>query len=581
MNKNVVSNLYRIWFKYGPNEIRIKKYAILAFFVFLYCISIQAGVKLQKQGTATQLLVNGKPMLLLAGELSNSAATNPADIRKAFKSVSWSGVNSVFVPAYWEFIEPSEGKYDFALVDSIISNARKHEMKVIFLWFGAWKNSMSCYAPQWVKENTKRFPRALTENGKPLEIVSAFSDNLLKADKQAFCELMKHIKAVDEQENTVVMMQVENEIGMLESARDHSPLAEIAYKQAVPNELLKALKLNKKGTWTQVFGTDSYADEKFQAYYYARYVEQLASAGKAIYNIPMYVNAAMNSRGRKPGEYPSAGPLAHLINIWKCGAPSIDIFAPDIYDTGYKGWVAKYKRADNPFFTPEVKCDANSGAKAYYTFGETDAISFSPFALDEANYKVRNNLQQSYQLLKQLSPILLQQQGKGNNWGLLFDQEDKERIIEDGDLVMTCRHFFTLPWDPRATDGSKWPEGGGLIQKIGKNEYLIAGNGIVVVFQSKTEKQQAEEKKLGEDGFVDNGNDSDKNKTATTKSKPSTKPQFKGKRIGINYVDQVKVDKNGKLQFIRRDNGDQNHQGRHARISCGENKILHVKLYEY
>lgn len=137
-----------------------------------------------------------------------------------------SGVNSVFVPAYWEFVEPNEGKYDFALVDSIITTARKHDLKIVFLWFGAWKNSMSCYAPLWVKENTKRFPRSLTENGKPLEICTAFSDNLLQADKRAFCELMKHIKAVDSQENTVIMMQVENEIGMLESARDHSPLAE-------------------------------------------------------------------------------------------------------------------------------------------------------------------------------------------------------------------------------------------------------------------------------------------------------------------------------------------------------------------
>lgn len=127
----------------------------------------------------------------------------------------------------------------------------------------------------------------------------------------------------------------------------------------------------------------------------------------------MYVNAAMNSRGRKPGEYPSAGPLAHLFDIWKCGAPSIDIFAPDIYDTGYKGWVEKYKRADNPFFTPEVKCDINSGVKAYYTFGETDAISFSPFALDEANYKVKNSLRRSYKVINQVSPLLLQHQGKG------------------------------------------------------------------------------------------------------------------------------------------------------------------------
>lgn len=310
---------------------------VLSFLALLCCINIQAGVKLQKQGSATQLVVNEKPMLLLAGELSNSAATSPADIRKALKQMKNSGVNSVFVPAYWEFVEPNEGKYDFALVDSVITTARKHDLKIVFLWFGAWKNSMSCYAPLWVKENTKRFPRSLTENSKPLEICTAFSDNLLQADKRAFCELMKHIKAVDSQENTVIMMQVENEIGMLESARDHSPLAEKAYRQAVPAPLFKALKLKKKGTWAEVFGTDRYADEKFQAYYYAKYVEQLASAGKAIYNIPMYVNAAMNSRGRKPGEYPSAGPLAHLIDIWKCGAPSIDIFAPDIYDTGYKG----------------------------------------------------------------------------------------------------------------------------------------------------------------------------------------------------------------------------------------------------
>lgn len=218
-----------------------------------------------------------------------------------------------------------------------------------------------------------------------------------------------------------------------------------------------------------------------------------------------------------------------------------------------------------------MKCDINSGVKAYYTFGETDAISFSPFALNEANYKVKNSIRRSYKVINQLSPILLQHQGKGKNWGLLFDQKDKERIIEDEDITMTCRHFFTLPWDPRATDGSKWPEGGGLIVKLAKNEYIIAGNGIVVVFQSKTEKAQAEEKKLGEDGFVDNGGTETK-KQATT---------FKGKRIGIGYVDQVEVNKNGKLQFIRRDNGDQDHQGRHARISCGDNKILHIKLYEY
>ncbi len=573
MNKYMFSDTVRRALKHASNVVFTSMYRTAFLLTALSFTTISlAGVKLQQQGTATQLVVNGKPMLVLGCELSNSAATSPKDIAQAMKRVKQCGVNTVFAPAYWEFTEPTEGKYDFTLVDSLIAQARQNELKVVLLWFGAWKNSMSCYAPQWVKENTGRFPRALTDTGKPLEICSAFSDNLLQADKRAFCELMKHIKVTDGQENTVITIQIENEIGMLESARDHSPLAEKAYRQQVPDALLKALKPKKKGTWAEVFGTDSYADEKFQAYHYAKYVEQLAAAGKAIYNVPMYVNAAMDSRGRKPGEYPSAGPLAHLINIWKCAAPHIDIYAPDIYDTGYKDWVAKYKRTDNPFFTPEVKCDGNSGAKAYYTFGETDAISFSPFALDQADDKVCGNVKGAYSTLSQLAPILLQQQGKGKNWGMLFSQEDKERIITDGDVAITCRHYFTLPWDPRATDGSKWPEGGGLIVKLAKNEYLMAGNGIVVTFQTTTEKQQAEEKKLGEDGFIDNGGNASQKKPSAT---------FHGKRIGITYVDQVEVDKDGNLKFIRRDNGDQDHQGRHARISCGEDKILHVKLYEY
>lgn len=175
-------------------------------------------------------------------------------------------------------------------------------------------------------------------------------------------------------------------------------------------------------------------------------------------------------------------------------------------------------------------------------------------------------------MLHQLSPILLANQGKGKNWGLLFDQQDKERIIEDGDFSIICRHYFTLPWDARATDGSKWPEGGGLIIKLAPMEYLIAGNGIVTVFQKNTERLQTEEKKLGEDGFIDHGRENKGGKP---------QPSFKGKRIGIGYVDQVAVDESGKLRYIRRDNGDQDHQGRHARISCGEYKILHIKLYEY
>ncbi len=551
----------------------MKRTLIIILLVTLFLPMAHADIKLKKQGTATQLLIDGKPMLVLGGELSNSAATCVEDIDEVMPRMKEMGLNTVIVPAYWDLIEKEEGKFDFTLIDRVIEKARENDLRVIFLWFGAWKNSMSCYAPLWFKQDVKRFPRAITEKGKPLEIASAFSQNVLEADKKAFSSLMRHIRNTDKEHQTVIMMQVENEIGMLESARDYSSMAEKAWNSSVPTDLIKALNLKKKGTWAEVFGTDIYAQEKFQAYYYAKYVEQLCQAAREIYDIPLYVNAAMNSRGRKPGEYPSAGPLAHLIEIWKCGAPNIDIYAPDIYDTGFKEWVAQYKRADNPFFTPETRLSENSGVRAFYAFGEVDALGFSPFAIDQGDPLATSQVSAAYRLLDNLSPILLENQGKDNMWGLLFDQQDKERIITDDNVTMTCRHFFTLPWDPRATDGSTWPEGGGIIIRLAKYEYLVAGNGVVVTFQTPTEKKYEENIVRGEDGFVQQGN-KEANVSDTTR-------RFEGKRLGIGFVDEVKIDEQGNLRYLRRENGDQDHQGRHARISCGETKILHVKLYEY
>src|SRR5574344_1605683 len=285
----------------------IKTTRFLLLFILFCGLHASAEVILKKQGASTQLLVNGTPMLVMGGELSNSAATSISDIDEVIPRMAKTGVNTLFIPAQWDLIEPLEGETDFSLIDEAISKARENHLKIIFLWFGAWKNSMSCYTPLWFKQDTKRFPRAQTENGKPLEIASTFSDNVLQADKKIFCQLMQHIKDIDSKENTVIMVQVENEIGMLESARDHGPLAEKAFGS---NEWRKHISSIPSGQ-------DLNQDEIFQAYYHALYVEQLAQAGKAVYNIPMFVNAALNSRGRKPGQYPSAGPLAHLIPIWK------------------------------------------------------------------------------------------------------------------------------------------------------------------------------------------------------------------------------------------------------------------------
>lgn len=545
--------------------------------------------KLQKQGTATQLVVDGRPFLILGGEVGNSSATCMQDIELIFPKLEKMGLNTVLVPAYWDLTEPTENNFDFTLTDKILQQARRNNLKVVFLWFGAWKNSMSCYAPLWFKENYKKYPRAYTQAGKPLEIASAFSEAVYEADHHAFSQWMQHIATADKEEGTVIMIQIENEIGMLEDARDYSREADKAFNAPVPAELMAYLQKNKKtlhpqmlkkwesrgcrkqGNWQEVFGADLYTDEIFMAWHYAKYVERLAQTARSIYNIPLYVNAAMNSRGRIPGEYPSAGPLAHLIDVWHCGAPNIDFIAPDLYDNGFTDWVARYRLHNNPLFIPEIHLTDNNGVRAFYIFGEHDAIGISPFSIEDGSDSPDSPLVKSYAKLKELMPLLTKYQGKGVMKGLLFDREYKERAIVDDDLTITARHYFTLPWDSRATDGSTWPEGGGIILKLAKNEYIIAGSGIVLEFAKTSEKQTDEApKQLGEDGFtLGNGQ---------IKAKHDT---FRGMRCGIGHVDEVAVDEEGKLRYIRRLNGDQDHQGRHVRISVGEFKILHVQLYEY
>ncbi len=563
--------------------------------IFSLCLFCATGFaqhsKLVRQGEATQLHVDGKPFLILGGELGNSSAACFEYIEDIFPKLQRMGLNTVLVPAYWDLLEPEEGRFDFSLTDKVLSQARENDLKVVFLWFGAYKNSMSCYAPAWVKEDYRRFPRAHTRSGKPLEILSAFSENVVKADHKAFCEWLEHLAEADKDHGTVIMIQIENEIGMLEDARDYSSVANKAFNSDVPEQLTDFLSKNKgqlhptilehwerqgapeKGSWSEIFGTELFADEAFTAWHYASYVEKLAQTAKSIYDVPLYVNAALNSRGRIPGDYPSGGPLAHLIDIWRCAAPTIDFLSPDIYDTGFKDWVAQYHRHNNPLFIPEIRRSTGNAAQAYYILGEHDAIGISPFAIEDANETEVEALAKGYSSLRELMPLITKYQGQGKMRGMLFNQEDKESIFRDHDLTIICRHFYTLPWDPRATDGSVWPDGAAILIKVSEYEYLLAGSGVVVEFALTSEKEQAREKQaLGEDGFLMTG-EGKRDKRAESK--------WKGSRIGIASVDRMKVNPDGSLSYYQRLNGDEDHQGRHVRISCDDYEILHIKLYKY
>ena len=120
-----------------------------------------------------------------------------------------------------------------------------------------------------------------------------------------------------------------------------------------------------------------------------------------------------------------------------------------------------------------------------------------------------------------------------------------------------------------------------MLIRLSKFDYLLAGSGVVIDFKTRTEKQQErlrvglgiQQKKLGEDGFAEAGSETSNFKFQTS--------NFNGSRLGLLSVDEVTIDHQGQMQFLRRHNGDQSHQGRHARICVGEWKILHIQLYEY
>jgi beta-galactosidase GanA len=430
-------------------------------------------------------------------------------------------------------------------------------MKLVLLWFGTWKNSMSCYAPGWVKTNQKRFPRVVNSVGGPEEIITPFAKNALLADIKAFTSLMRHVKETDSKFHTVVMVQVENEIGMLPDARDHSTLANEAFNQPVPEKLITWLNSHKErlvpemqkiwqeggyktsGNWEGVFGKSLASDELFMAWYFAEYTNSVAKAGKAVYPLPMYVNAALNAPGKKPGQYPSAGPLPHLIDIWKAAAPDIDLLSPDFYNPNFSYWNDRYTRPGNALFIPEHRFEDGVDAKAFYAIGHYKALGFSPFSIETANKTAGEPLSQSYNIIRQLSGEISKAKRNGGMEGVLLSKDADTVQLQMGNYTLTVSHDLTLGWSPKAKDAN-WPLTGGIIIALPNDEFYVGGTGLVISF----------------------------------------KPIKQGERAGILQVDEG-VFVNGKWQAGRRLNGDEDHQGRHLRIPVGEYGIQRIKLYNY
>ena len=570
------------------NLIRMSPILLLSFGLAAAALSAQttSAPHLEKRGAATQLIVDGKPFLMLSGELHNSSSSNLEYMKPIWPKLKALGLNSVVTPLSWELIEPKEGSYDFALVDGLIDQARHENEKIVFLWLASWKNGLSSYEPVWVKEDTHRFPRVV-ENGNPVEILSTLGAATQEADARAFAALMRHTREVDKT-HRVIMVQLENEVGLIGDSRDRSPLGNAAFAQPVPKELMDYLQKNKDnllpefrkiweatgfktaGTWEEVFGKGpGKADEIFMGWNYARYINRVAEAGKKEYPIPMYVNAwIVQPTDNVPGDYPSGGPQDHMHDIWRAGGPQIDLLCPDIYLPNFVELTARYSRSGNPLFVPESAGDLRGAANAFYAIGAHNAIGYSSMGIDGMGRVAVEGpdffqestrglppiearpLPMAYETLTQLTPFILDHQSKGTIAAASVNKQNPEMRIKLGDFTLEV----SLQRDPRTYNVVPDLTGYGIFMLEGPGEYLMAGTNVQVVFSPDTPGPPIAGIAWQESGVFDNGK--------------WLRNHILGGDDSVLRYDMVTV-------------AAMNQSGSGVRLTAGERGIQKVKVYRY
>ena len=513
--------------------------------VDLHAFQAPAGVSLpriEQRGAVKQLVVDGKPFVMLAGELHNSSASSVEYMQPIWDRLQHLNLNTVVSTVSWELLEPEEGKFDYTLVDAQIEEARKHGLRLVLIWFGAWKNGESTYAPMWVKSNHERFPVQLRKP-RPASVrtsappraqrdapLSPFSLATMSADARAYKALIHHLKERDPL-HTVVMVQVENELGLLGDSRDRSTLADAAWAKPVPQELTAYLSKNKDhllpetaelwaangykttGTWSEVFGTNEWAEEAFMAWHYALFVQRVVSEGKAEMNLPMYVNAWLGPQpgAPLPGDWPTGGPVARVTDIWRAAAPAIDLYAPDIYVDDFKGTTDLYTRSGNPLFIPEARDQAGN---LFWALGRHAALGWSVFGVDDLSPD--GQIAKSYRTLEGILPQLPEWQSQGKVSAALLVEGQESETTELGGYKITVSKPPRRGGAASSTEILPQLQAGGvaagsralpadtrpfcLVVNTSADEFVILGSNVAATFALLSEG-----KSLASIGSIDEG----------------------------------------------------------------------------
>ena len=455
------------------------------------------------------LLVDGKPFLILGAQAHNSS-NYPAALGPVWAAANDIKANTLLMPVAWEQVEPEEAKFDFSFVDTLVKQAREQKKRLVLLWFGTWKNTSAQYTPQWVKLDTKRFPANMDREGKANYSLSPFGAETLKADKKAFVALMTHLKKIDSTERTVLMVQVENEVGTYGLVRDFAPAAQAAFEQPVPAAVLARQKPvgatapATSGTWREVYG--DYADEYFHAWAIARYIGEIAAAGKAVYDLPMFVNNALRDPLEQPPKpwnknFASGGPTWDVMDIYKAAAPAVDIVAPDIYRPESEQVNANlrlFQRADNALWIPEIGTKPAYGRFLYAMLGR-GAIGVSPFGIDYFDYTnhplgatatdktIVVPFERVYRMFAPIQRLWAQWAFEGRTRGIGEGDDRKPQQLDfpgwTAKLTYRLGRFGEPSWGgdfAQPAPGTEQPDGGAAMAQIGPDEFILIGHRVRV-----------------------------------------------------------------------------------------------------
>lgn len=488
--------------------------SMLTFFCLLHIVSTaqQPIPAIVKNKDGYKFMVDGKPFLVLGAQLWNSSDW-PYLLEKTWPQLKELHCNTVEAPVYWQNIEPEQGKYNFKELDYLITNARKEGLRLILLWFGSYKNGSSQYPPEWVLMHPEKYPRMKNAGGEEMLLLSAVHNINRDADKSAFAAMMRHIKEIDEQQRTVIMVQVENEAGSLGTDRDYCEAANDLYTKNVPAAVVKATG-KKNGNWEAVFGAD--APEAFNSWYIGSYINAVAEAGKKEYALPMYVNAWPREHGfQRAGEHPSGGPVSSMLDIWKAAAPAIDLVAVDIYLGSYSMFnelCTKYRRADNPLFIPEMGKGLEFARHQFYAFANYNALGVAPYGIDpfHADPNDKRNKEkldekfthftQNYILLRGATDIITQLQGTGKLIAAGEEEGLREQLITLGGYDIMLNFGFPSYKANQARTGRV------MIGQINEDEFVVIGFDTKFQFRPKFGSgYQTAEIIVMEEGYYENG----------------------------------------------------------------------------